>query len=198
MTAGRDRFSIVLFFVIAALLIAADLVLKEWSFQHVAGVPINPSPANVRDSDLIPPHDAVTLIPNVLSLKLTLNFGAVFGLGAGGRVFFIAVTFVAVAIIIAMFWKSGRHQRILHIALAMVLSGALGNLYDRVFIGAVRDMLYLFPGVKLPFGLNWPGGSDEVYPWIFNIADAALVIGVCLILLTLLRSPRPGRTAESS
>jgi signal peptidase II len=79
---------------------------------------------------------------------------------------------------------------VLHFGLALILAGALGNLYDRIMYGAVRDMLYLFPGVKLPFGITWPGGNPELYPWIFNIADAALCVGVVLIILTMLRKPR--------
>ena len=37
--------------------------------------------------------------------------------------------------------------------------------------GAVRDFLYMFPRRNLPFNLHWPGGSAEIFPWVFNVAD---------------------------
>lgn len=182
--------SAIIFFVIAAVVLAGDLIVKHLSFAHVADQPILLTANNAHDPSVIPHHEAVPLIPHVLSLKLTLNHGAVFGLGAGGRVFFIAVTLIAIVTIITLFWRSDHQQRVLHVGLSLVLAGALGNLYDRIVYAAVRDMLYLFPGVKLPFGLSWPGGISELYPWIFNVADVALCVGVGLILLTMLRKPR--------
>ena len=86
----------------------------------------------------------------------------------------------------------------MHIALALILSGALGNLYDRVMFGLVRDMLWLFPGVNLPFGLHWPQGSDQLYPWVFNIADMALLFGLGIILILLWgddKKKHPGKKA---
>lgn len=188
--AGRSRQAVILFAAIAAIVLAIDLIVKQVAFHHVADHPVIVTKQNVHDPDVIPRHDAVALIPNVLSLKLTINHGAVFGLGAGGRYVFIGATLIAAVIIIAMFWRSETSQKMLHIALALILAGALGNLYDRLVHHAVRDMLYLFPGVPLPFGWTWPGGSREIYPWIFNIADVALVIGVGLTILTLLRQPK--------
>ena len=54
----------------------------------------------------------------------------------------------------------------------------------------------MLPGVDLPLGLRWPGaggrpGSPEVWPWIFNPADVALLAGVGLIFLITLRGPKP-------
>lgn len=189
--AGRDRSAIVTFLAIALVVLAGDLVLKWWSFQHVAGRPVDLAlSANTGLPGVIPPHQGIMLIPKVLQLKLTWNRGAVFGLGAGGRWFFIGVTFIAVAAITLLFWRSPRDRRWLHAALALILAGALGNLWDRMIYGVVRDMLYLFPDVELPFGWSWPNGSRELYPWIFNIADAALVCGVGMILLTLFRKQK--------
>ena len=86
----------------------------------------------------------------------------------------------------------------------MILSGALGNLYDRFMFAAVRDMFWLFPRVELPFGWHWPnmiGGGKEVYPWIFNLADVYLVLGIPLILIyNWLHPNKPiaQKTAEAS
>jgi len=187
--AGCDRRSLVVFVTLALVVLAVDLAVKALAFEHVSGQKVRVTPENCNDPHLIPQHEAVTLVPKVLSLKLTINHGAVFGLGSGGRFVFIGITLIAMIVIVAIFWRSDRRQRIIHVALAMILAGAIGNLYDRVVHGAVRDMLFLFPGVKLPWGLSWPGGSDELYPWIFNVADAGLVIGVILMLWTLVRKP---------
>ncbi|NJS15352.1 MAG: hypothetical protein HC788_13065, partial [Sphingopyxis sp.] len=67
--------------------------------------------------------------------------------------------------------------------LGLVLAGALGNLYDRVVYGAVRDMLHMFPGVELPFGWTWPNGLRDVWPWVFNGADVSLLVGVGVLLM---------------
>jgi signal peptidase II len=185
--AGRRRGAVVYFFALALAVLAGDLALKWWSFNNVAGQPVIIPRDTSTHAGLIPPHQGIRVVPGVLSLKLTLNQGAVFGLGAGGRWFFVLVTLIAVVVITMMFWRSPPDRRWLHTALALILAGALGNLYDRLVHGVVRDMLYLFPGATLPFGWEWPNGSGEVYPWIFNLADVALVGGVLMILLTLFK-----------
>src|SRR5690606_34234449 len=66
-------------------------------------------------------------------------------------------------------------------------------LYDRMTYNAVRDLLWIFPDVHLPFGLSWPeffGGSTQVFPWIFNIADVALNVGVMMSLFLVGREPQ--------
>lgn len=182
--AGSHLPSIVLFLAVVIAGLAADLTLKEVAFRTVAGTPIVLDPAQ-PDHTVIPYHDPVTVIPGVLSLRLTTNTGAVFGLGKGGRWGFIAVSLVALVIITRIFWRSPANMPALHIALGLILAGALGNLYDRFMYSAVRDMLHMFPGATLPFGWTWPGneGSRVLYPWIFNLADAALVIGVAGVLV---------------
>jgi signal peptidase II len=188
--AGCNAAAWVRFLLVATVIFAGDLALKSWSFNHVAGQRVHLTHETAAQVDVIPPHRGIVVIAGILDLKLTLNRGAVFGLGQGGRWFFILVTVVAMAVIVLLFCRSHSSQWLFHAALGLILAGALGNLYDRLLFGAVRDMLYLFPGVNLPFGWRWPGGSRELYPWIFNIADAALCVGVTLIMLTLLRQPR--------
>lgn len=168
--AGRSPRPILVFLAITLTVLASDLTLKWWSFK------------NIED------HESVQLVRHVLDLKLTRNHGAVFGMGQGGRTVFVLITLVAIAVIGVIFWRSRSNQRMLHIALALILAGAIGNLFDRIAYGAVRDMLYLLPGTDLPFGWHWPGGSRELYPWIFNIADVALCLGVALIMLTMARN----------
>lgn len=185
----------VLFFAVVAAAVAADLWLKAWSFGNVAGIPVAASAC--EGAVLIPPHPPRAIIPGVLSLKLTTNTGAVFGIGRGSQSVFIAISLLAILIVVISFARSDARNHLLHLALALILAGAMGNLYDRVRFGAVRDMLYLFPGVHLPAGWTWPGtGLREVYPWIFNLADVALICGVVLVLVLSWRQPRPKPAAE--
>ena len=185
--AGRNARCVALFVSLILSVLVADLLLKAWSFDRVAGQPVV-FPEELRGSallDTIPAHEPWVVLPYVLNLRLTLNTGAVFGLGKGGRSFFVLVSLVAVGAIGWVFWHSAARAKIHHAALALILGGALGNLYDRLRFGAVRDMMHLRPDVHLPFGLAWPGGATEVYPWIFNLADVALVVGVMLLFVVM-------------
>ncbi|MFQ5932192.1 MAG: hypothetical protein ACE5MM_07275, partial [Nitrospiraceae bacterium] len=53
----------------------------------------------------------------------------------------------------------------------------------RLKFGFVRDYLHMLPGWKIPFGWRWPGGSDEVFPWVFNAADVMLLLGMGTLML---------------
>lgn len=168
----------------AIVVLCGDLVAKHVAFDRVAGDPV----ATERDPETgqlppIPRHEGHVVVPKILNLQLTWNEGAVFGLGQGGRWFFIPFTLMAMAVIGWIFATSLYNARVLHFALGLVLAGAVGNLFDRLRFGAVRDFLWLFPETQLPFGWHWPSGSDELYPWLFNIADAALVVGVILLIV---------------
>jgi signal peptidase II len=189
--AGRSPRAIARFLFAAILLIAADLASKAIAFERVAGAPVTVH----RDSDpcAIPRHDMIVVVPKVLALRLTVNEGAVFGLGQGGRWIFIAFSVVAVGVIATVFARSASAHAVLHLSLASVLAGAIGNLHDRLRFGVVRDFLRLFPDVNLPFGWHWPGGDRALYPWIFNVADACLVVGLVVLMVLLHRHDR--RTA---
>jgi signal peptidase II len=184
--AGADRAALRRFVLVALLVLAADLAAKHLAFRLTAGHPVDPATAASADFD----HEPRVLVPGVLALKLTLNQGAAFGLGQGGRWVFVVVALAALVIIAGVFRSSRADARVLHAALGLLMAGALGNLYDRILYGRVRDMLWLLPDVRLPFGWSWPGGSREVYPWIFNVADAAMCVGLAVLLIqSLARGP---------
>lgn len=191
--------AILRFVVIAGAVLALDLAVKYASFRYVAGTPVSLSRQAAKDHAFWAqyPHDAITLVPYGLALHLTTNTGAVFGLGKGSQWFFVGVTFVAVAVIVRVFLTSPVGAKGLHVCLAMILAGAVGNLYDRLRYNAVRDMLKLFPEVHLPMGWSWPGGETELYPWIFNVADASLMIGVFTLLLITWRGEKPRRAGDT-
>jgi signal peptidase II len=197
----------------AALLLAADLASKSAAFRLVADKaiilrrPTDVDPHVFEETDTrlvirsdrpgsIPQlHEGRKVVPLLLNLRLTTNTGAVFGMGKGRQWFFAVISVVAIGVIVRVFFRSSPGARVLHVCLGLVLAGALGNLYDRIMFDAVRDFFYLFPGVRLPFGLHWPNGDDRLYPWIFNVADVSLVVGVTILLLIIGRSGRPAAQA---
>src|SRR5690606_17589022 len=133
-------------------------------------------------------------IPGWLRFEYTENHGAVFGLGQGQRLLFLVVSVAAVGFLSYLFASSGR-RRLMQVVLGMLLAGVLGNMYDRVSFGYVRDMIHALPGRA------WPGTTTPIFPWIFNIADSLLCAGVAMMLLLNFfeKSPQPaGEESEPS
>lgn len=111
----------------------------------------------------------VDLLP-FLDLTLIWNRGISLGMfqvdGDGGRYFLIALT-GAISIFIGV-WLFRAKEKILNIGLGLILGGAVGNIWDRLEYAAVADFLHFFIG-------DWSF-------YIFNIADAAITVGVILLL----------------
>jgi len=199
--APRGRGRVWFAFVVSMLLgLVADLGSKELAFRNIANEPFRPNRTQVlhllKEAPneimiLVPRHEPVTVIPGVLDFQLVLNAGAVFGAGQGKRWFFIGFTVVALlfAMTLLLRWTN-RRDWVAHVAVGMVVSGGIGNLYDRVVYGCVRDFIHPLPGVKLPFGLTWPHGSDEVWPYISNVADAILLVGIGVLMIKLWRGEK--------
>ena len=76
-------------------------------------------------------------------------------------------------IVFVLLWRTGRKLTLTSVALALILGGALGNLYDRIRFHHVVDFL----AVRI-YHYNWPD---------FNVADSCIVIGACLLLLEIFR-----------
>ena len=185
-----------------ALALALDLWTKDWAFRTVADRPVTLRYEDVagNPSYSLPWHAGVRAVPpDLLDFRLVLNHGAVFGIGQGRGALFIAFTVLAVG---TALWVFGRHtssrSHMSHVGLALVLAGGIGNMVDRVSVGAVRDFLHLFPRRELPFGLHWPGGSDEWFPWVFNVADTELIAGMCLLMLAVHLSDRRAARAKAA
>lgn len=194
--ARRSRSAWLLMLLAAVLGLTIDLATKSLAFRSVADVPV------IIDRDavlklmeieprsigrLIPRHDPVVVIPGGLELTLVLNPGAVFGMGPGQRWFFKAFTIVAIAFSVYMFlaWMQ-RSDRLAQVAIGLLIAGGLGNLYDRWTFGCVRDFLHPLPGWVWPG--NWqPFGTREVWPYVSNVADAWLIIGIAILFVYLWR-----------
>lgn len=165
-----------------------DLVSKWWAFRSVADAPVELRYEDIagNPSYRLPWHAGVRAIPaDLLDFRLVLNHGAVFGLGQQRRPVFVAFTVLAVVGATAVFgWWTRAGATQVHVGIGLVLAGGLGNLYDRLTIGAVRDFLHMTPRWNLPFDLRWPGGSSELFPWVFNVADVLLLAGMALLLFT--------------
>ncbi len=164
------------------LVLVADLASKTFAFEHVGDQPVVLTRQNAALPGTIPYHEPITVVPYILSLRLVTNTGAVFGWGSGGQTIFIVVTLIAVGVIVGLFCRSRPTDRLLHITLGLILAGALGNLYDRVRFNAVRDLLWLLP-------------DTELWPWVFNVADAALVVGTGVLMLLAYRNDKPQPSA---
>lgn len=108
------------------------------------------------------------------------NEGAAFSFlaDAGGwqKWFFSGVSAVAILVISYLLNKHQR-QTLFPLGLALVLGGAIGNLYDRLTLGYVVDFLHFHYK-----GLAWPA---------FNVADSAICIGVTLLLIDSFKTPKP-------
>jgi signal peptidase II len=165
--------------------LSLDLWSKHAAFERLAAGPpyrmldvetgrqrwvVEPRP-DLRDT-----HGLV-VIPGLVNLNVTVNEGAVFGVGQGRRWIFVAISIAAIGFLGWLFASSGK-QWLYQIILGMLLAGVLGNMYDRIQLGYVRDMIYALP--------RWP----HAFPWIFNVADTLLCVGVGLIFLYSLFNPK--------
>ena len=137
---------------LSAIVVVADLATKAWISRAFA------------------PGEVLTVTP-FFNLVLVYNTGAAFSFlaNAGGwqRWFFVAISAL---VSIAIVWMLGRRDNspLVSTALALVLGGALGNLYDRVTLGQVVDFVQLHAA-----GYYWPA---------FNVADSAITVGVVLLV----------------
>lgn len=190
-----------LLFAVAATSVFADLWSKHLAFENVAGftVVVNREAVQAITSaggkslqSLIPAHEPVAVIPSILNFTLVLNPGAVFGIGAGQRWFFIVFTGLAIGFASYMFlaWTT-RRDTWAHVALGLLIGGGVGNLYDRWFYACVRDFIAPLPGVKFPFGLDLFRSGGAVWPYISNVADALLLIGIGILAIYLWRRSSP-------
>ncbi len=137
-----------------------------------------------------------SLISGWLEFDWTQNRGAVFGWGQGRQVLFVVASIGAIVFLAYLFLSSG-DKRLHQLLLGVLLAGVLGNLYDRLMFGWVRDMIHALPGRQWP---DWahhalPFLPREIFPWVFNVADSLLCVGVTLMIVCNLW---PARGAEQA
>jgi len=152
---------------VSAIVIVLDLATKAWVSSALANC------------------DVVRVAP-FFNVILTHNTGAAFSFLAGAcgwqRWFFTAVAIV-ISIALVVMLRRPHRDLLVPLALALVLGGALGNLWDRLMLGHVVDFLQFHAG-----GYYWPA---------FNVADSAITVGVALLVWDGLRGGEKARTKAS-
>ncbi len=117
-------------------------------------------------------NSSYVLIKNFFALTIVHNTGGAWSIFANYSDLFIIFSVIAV-IILLRFMLSFQNNFRNNLAFALTISGIMSNLADRLFLGYVRDFLDF-----TIFGYDYP---------IFNIADIAIVVGVCLLILAILK-----------
>lgn len=149
---------------VAAAGFAVDQASKAWAIRHLG------NPDIVQSEPLV-------IISDYLSLSTVHNTGAVAGLAAGQTGWLVLASVVALGLLVWFFAVSRANQWVTHIALGVLLAGALGNMYDRIFNnGKVIDFIEV--NLHIRYANPWP---------TFNVADACLCIGVAVLILTALK-----------
>lgn len=172
-----------IFWIPFAICLVADLASKAW-----AEATIKPTDPNVTP-----------VIGRFLTWKWAENQGAAFSILEGRPILLATIAcFVLIAIFVYVY-IADRRRRFFLFGLGLVASGAIGNLYDRLTLGYVRD--FIFFDVDLPFY------GTEILWWtipqrwpVWNVADAAIMTGVAILLIVSFRKPpkEPGEAEEQS
>jgi signal peptidase II len=156
-------------YLLALVIIAADQASKYWILE-VFQLPLRPS----------------TEVFGPLSLTMVWNRGVSFGLlwADHGLVRWGLSAFsVGVSILLAV-WVRRAERPLMAWALAFIMGGALGNAIDRIRFGAVADFIDVS---RLGF-----------FPWVFNLADAAINVGIALLLADMLLTERRQKRAKAA
>lgn len=144
---------------LSVLVIALDQASKHW-FEHNLSL-----------------YEQIVVIPDLFSWTLAYNKGAAFSFladqGGWQRWFFALVALVASGVLLVWLKRLQRHERLLAVGLALVLGGALGNLYDRVVLGHVVDFILV----------HW---QDRWFFPAFNLADSAITVGASILILDMI------------
>src|SRR5215471_8207564 len=121
---------------------------------------------------LISPDEPRILVSDFFSLVNVTNTGAAFGSFKGNNTFFIAISSVALVVVLGLLLRARAPDRWRDLSLALLLAGILGNLTDRILHGHVIDFL-LFD-LHVPYAHPWPA---------FNVADSCISVAVVLFVI---------------
>ncbi len=136
------------------------------------------------------PHEALEIIPGYLRFSRVHNSGVAFGLFDNSDYLWkpYALGALAILAVVAIFIYSARmpaDRKLLQLALAVTMSGILGNFVDRIFRGYVIDFIEF----HIHEAFYWP---------TFNVADSAITIGIALLLIDAVRNPGARNAAENT
>jgi signal peptidase II len=133
-------------------------------------------------------HDGKQVIPGFFRIIHTENRGAAFGLFADSPAqwkisMLVLFSIVALVVVSTLLWRNSHSLTTTGIGLALILGGALGNLWDRLLNGRVVDFLLFYIG-----SYQWPA---------FNVADSAIVVGAGLLVIEILFAKPPALEKSS-
>ena len=132
-------------------------------------------------------YQQIVVIPDLFSWTLAYNTGAAFSFLADSAVWqrwlFALIAVVVSAVLVVWLKRLGRNDTWLAIALALILGGALGNLYDRIVYGHVVDFILV----------HW---QNRWYFPAFNFADSAICVGAVMLALDMFKSKKPEEPAH--
>ena len=115
-------------------------------------------------------YESKPVIQDVFHFTYVTNDGMAFGLSfPGGKHILLIMTILLTGFIVGFLWKEKDGHPLVKYGLALILSGAIGNLIDRLFYGKVVDFLDVMVG-----NFHW---------YIFNVADSAVTIGMVLFII---------------
>jgi len=162
----RRIWALTVMFCVAVIVLTADAISKQQVLSRLPG------------------HPPVRLLHGLLTLDLTFNAGAAFGVGTS----YTAVIALIVCGVIAYIIRTARRLRSLAwtIALGLLLGGAMGNLGDRLFRA---------PGLLRGQVVDWINLPH--FPWTFNLADASITCAAVLIAVLALRGVRIDGTSPA-
>ena len=145
---GKYRSRLRLFLIVAALVVTLDQLIKLWIDAK---------------------RPQIELLPGFLNLVYFKNTGAIFGLFHSHTELFIALGIAASVIILVFLYYFPPATTVGMLSFALILSGTVGNLIDRIRLGYVIDFISLH--------------IHELFHWpAFNVADAALTVGILTLL----------------
>lgn len=145
----------ILYIVIVISLVSADQFSKFLVVEHIDKA------------------ENIVIIKDFFSLTNVSNYGAGFSIMQNKTFFLIAITLIAIVAVIYLLIKSKKEELLNRISYLLIISGAIGNLIDRIKLNYVIDFLdFNF------FGYNFP---------VFNLADCFITIGCALLLISILK-----------
>ncbi len=133
--------------------------------------------------------EILEVIPDIFNLTLVYNPGAAFGLFSNlpdfwRRFVLLVVSSLALVVVFRFMFKEAKDDSWSQVALAGILAGAIGNIADRIRFDAVVDFLDFYWG-----DYHWPA---------FNVADSAICVGVCVLVVRILFAPKLDEQADGS
>ena len=154
--------------------------MRRYHFLGAVGVFLADQASKWVITERIVLHESITVIPGFFRLTHVVNRGAAFGLLSDSEwnvAILILFSLVALGVVSTLLWRNSHRVSTTGFGLALILGGAVGNLWDRLLEGHVVDFLDFHMG-----GYHWPA---------FNVADGAIVMGALLLVMEILFAKKP-------